>query len=264
MLETPIILDHSHHSQFDNRRIPMYYSSQPNSAYDEGPPESLRKTTLASFLHNVPPSKRLTNLETVVDATCDFGSVKGDYYANTEGYGSNLNTQFMRSLPSDYYPMETAFSVPSSHPSQVAPLTFTKVDDEQGEISSGRGREYEYASPNSDAPTGLPPPPMLQLCTEPSYTQLEENFGKVVLPKHGGTPQHHPPSSAPPTNNVNSNNGKVVATRCQSGNSGSAAIIYPWMKRVHSKGSANILKCLIQHWLPKPCYIMPLTKTLMV
>ena len=220
----------------------MYYSSQPPSAYDEGSPESLRKTSLVTFLHNVPPSKRLTDLESralqAVDASCGFDNVKSDYYVSTEGYAANSSAQFLRSPPSDYYPMETAFPVPPSLPPQMTAMTFTKEDEPQGEISGDAGRGgYDYTSPHSNAPMGQPATLIPQMRTEPPYAHLEESFGKVGVPTHGGIPQQHPPSSTPPTNNANNGSGKAGSTRLQSANTGSTAIIYPWMKRVHSKGS---------------------------
>ncbi|KAM7541139.1 hypothetical protein Aperf_G00000030848 [Anoplocephala perfoliata] len=241
MLETSTALDHSHHLQFDNRSTSMYYPSQPSSAYGEGSPEGLRKTSPINFIRNV-PSKRITDLETRalhgVDASGVFDSAKNDYYSNAESYGVNPNAgQFLRSPQSEYYPMETAFSVPPSHPPQMTGVGFPKEDETQGELSGDSGRGYDYTSPHSNAQLRHPPPLMPPMRTESAY--LEESFGKVDVIPHTAIPpqQQQPPSSTSSTNSATNNGAKGATNRLQSGgNADSTAIIYPWMKRVHSKG----------------------------
>lgn len=241
MLETTTALDHSHHIQFDSRAS-LYYPSQPSSAYEEGSPESLRKASPVNFLRHFPPSKRLIDLETgalhAVNATAGFDSVKGEYYSNAEEYDLNSRTQILRNPPSDYYSMETAFSVSSSHPPQMTSMTFSKEDEPQGEISGDGGRGYDYTSAHSNAQLGQPPSLIPQMRSEPGYTLAEESYGKVSALPHATVPSQHPPSTTPSTNNTNNNGGKAVVTRLQGSNAGTTAIIYPWMKRVHSKGAS--------------------------
>lgn len=245
MLETSTALDHSHHIQFDNRNTSMYYPSQPSSAYGEGSPESLRKTSPVNFIRNVPPSKRIIDLETRalhgVDAPGVFDTSKNDYYGNAESYGVNFSAgQFLRSPQSEYYPMETAFSMTPSHPPQMTGMGFPKEDETQGELSGDSGRGYDYTSPHSNPQLRHPPPLMPPMRTEPTY--LEESFGKVDVISHTTIlPQHHTPSSTSSTNSGTNNGGKGATNRLQSGGSaGSTAIIYPWMKRVHSKGKFQL------------------------
>ncbi|CDS40544.1 homeobox protein Hox B4a [Echinococcus multilocularis] len=239
MLETSTTLDHSHHIQFDGRAS-TYYPSQLPSTYDEGSPGSLRKASPVNFLRNFPPSKRLIDLETgalhALDATSGFDSAKSDYYSNAEGYDVNSRAQFLRNPPSDYYSMETVFSVPSSHPSQMTSVTFPKEDEAQGELSGDSGRGYDYTSPHSTAQLRQPQSLMSQMRSEPGYSSLEESFAKGSAPPHATLPSQHPPSTIPSTNNTNNSGGKAVVSRLQGSTAGTTAIIYPWMKRVHSKG----------------------------
>ncbi|VDM31376.1 unnamed protein product [Hydatigera taeniaeformis] len=241
MLETSTALDHSHHIQFDSRTS-MYYPVQSSSAYEEGSPESIRKTSPVNFLRHFPPSKRLIDLETgalhAIDATSGFDSVKGEYYSNAEEYDLTSRTQFLRNPSSDYYSMETAFSVSSSHPPQMTTMTFSKEDEPQGELSGDSGRGYNYTTPHPNAQLGQPQPMVPQMRPEAGYTHLEESFGKVPPLPHTAISSQHPPSTTPTTNNVNGNGSKTVVTRLQGSNAGTAAVIYPWMKRVHSKGAS--------------------------
>lgn len=252
----------------------MYYpSSQPSSAYDEGSPESLRKTSPVNFNRSLPPQKRIIDLETRAihggnplsgPAGAVFDPIKSDYYGNVvEGYGINPAAgQFMRSPHAEYYPMEGGFGLPPTHPTQMTGgmLGFPKDDDTPGDMSGDSGRGYDYTSPHSAAHLGGHPPPSLMpmMRTDAAYTPLEESFGKVsgaaVIPHVGIPPQQqqqHAPSSASSTNSTTNNGGKTgsAGNRMQGGgsgtgsanNAGSNAIIYPWMKRVHSKGMYTLL-----------------------
>lgn len=247
MLESSTTLDHSHHIHFDNRGASMYYPSQPSSAYDEGSPESLRKTSPVNFNRNIPPQKRIIDLEARTLRGSNalggvFEPIKNDYYSSAENYEVNPNAgQFMRSPQAEYYPMEGGFALPLSHPAHMTGgLGFTKDDEAQGDISGDSGRGYDYTSPHSSAHLGHPPASLMPMMrTEPAYTHLEENFGKASATiSHSAIPsQQHPPSSTSSTSSATNNGGKAAGGRMQSGgNTGSNAIIYPWMKRVHSKG----------------------------
>ncbi len=253
MLDTTSALDHAHHLQFDNRgAAPMYYPSQPSSTYDEGSPDSLRKASPVNFLRANPgqPPKRLLDLEPRgmhgLDSTGSFDSGKSDYYGGAEAYAANpAAAQFLRSPASDYYPMEATFSAPPSQAPQIHSPAFMKVD-EPGDPHGGAGSAYGYTSPPPHPmrhPSALPPP---------SYAPLDDGYGKIQMPPVQTTlptaiPQHpHPPMSTPPVNNAALNTGPPTAvnnatkTGIPGPNAGSTAIIYPWMKRVHSKGESSL------------------------
>nr|CDS27878.1 deformed [Hymenolepis microstoma] len=243
MIESSTTLDHSHYIHFDNRGVSMYYPSQPSSAYDEGSPESLRKTSPVNFNRNIPPQKRIIDLESrTIHGSDVFEPIKSDYYSNTENYGVNPNVgQFLRSPQAEYYSMEGGFALPPSHSAQITgSLGFSKDDEVQGDISGDSGRGYDYTSHHSSAQLGHPPLSLMPMMrTEPAYAHLEETFGKAsaTIPHSAIPSQQHPPSSTSSTNSASNNGSKAAGNRLQSGsNAGSNAIIYPWMKRVHSKG----------------------------
>ncbi|VDD79289.1 unnamed protein product [Mesocestoides corti] len=245
MLETTSVLDQVHHHHFDNRGVPMYYPSQPSSTYDEGSPDSLRKASPVSFLRNGPPTKRLIDLEPQalhgVDSTGGFENVKGDYYGGNEGYGANPSAQFLRSPPSDYYPMDSSFSAPPPQSTQIHSPAFLKVDEHQGDLPEGGERRYDYTSPSPNTQIRHAPSLIPQMSGGTEYVQIEEGYGKVSGQPQTTIPPQHPPTSTPSMNSTNSINSKSVVAGLPCGNTGSTAIIYPWMKRVHSKADVEPL-----------------------
>lgn len=260
MLDTTSALENSHHhhhlqQHFDNRGAPMYYPSQPSSSYEEGSPDSLRKSSPVNFLRSgsagVQTPKNLLDLEPramqSLDSAGRFDTRKSDYYGGgvsvTETYAAAVGAPFLRSTASEYYPMESNFATPPSQAPQIHSPPFMKVEEppvdplQGGSTTTAASAYQDYTSVQMRHQSSL---------ILPNYGALEDNYGKVPTLQQtqaASLIQQHPlpqMSTPPASGNTPTNVGPISNTNSKSSlptpNTSSTAIIYPWMKRVHSRG----------------------------